>query len=198
MRQAATDIMPKTANPHFMPVVSDDFSTDSNEGTSVSEKTNTYFGTSVVAMIVVIGIIALVLNVSDSVYSTGAGTSDMSTEATAERLKPVGQLNTGAPIVAAAIEAPASAAPAAAARSGETVYNTTCMACHAAGIAGAPKVGDQDAWGERIAKGLDTLVQHSINGFQGNTGVMPPRGTCGNCSDDELKAAVEYMVSQVN
>lgn len=164
----------------------------------MSEKTNTYFGTSVVAMSVVIGIIALVLNVSDSVYSTGAGTADMSTEATAERLKPVGQLNTGAPIVAAAIEAPASAAPAAAARSGEAVYNTTCMACHTAGIAGAPKVGDQDAWGERIAKGLDTLVQHSINGFQGNTGVMPPRGTCGNCSDDELKAAVEYMVSQVN
>jgi cytochrome c5 len=66
------------------------------------------------------------------------------------------------------------------------------MACHATGAAGAPKVGDAAAWAPRIAQGMDTLVQHSINGLR----AMPPRGTCANCSDEDLKAAVTYMVER--
>jgi len=163
----------------------------------VSQKTNTHFGTAVVTMAVVVGLIALVLYIVNSVYGGGGSAdSDMSAAAIDARLKPVGELNTGAPVVAAAKPATVAAAPVAA-RSGDAVYNTTCMACHAAGVAGAPKIGDKDAWAGRIAQGMDTMVQHSITGFQGKTGVMPPRGTCGACSDDELRAAVEYMVSQV-
>lgn len=81
-------------------------------------------------------------------------------------------------------------------RSGNAVYNGSCVACHGTGAAGAPKLGDKAAWATRIDQGLDTLVKHAIVGFQGKTGVMPPRGTCGACSDVELKAAVEYMVSE--
>ncbi len=75
-------------------------------------------------------------------------------------------------------------------KTGDEVYKTTCAVCHGAGVAGAPKVGDVAAWAPRIAKGVDTLYASSLNGFQ----AMPPKGTCLSCSDDELKAAVDYMI----
>lgn len=77
---------------------------------------------------------------------------------------------------------------------GEAVYNQACMACHAQGVAGAPKQGDAEAWADRIDKGMDTLYENSINGFQGEAGVMPPKGGFANLSDEEVKAAVDYMV----
>ncbi len=79
---------------------------------------------------------------------------------------------------------------------GETVYNQICMACHAAGVAGAPKLGDKTAWGPRIAQGMDTLYTHSIKGFQGKTGLMPPKGGNMALSDADVKATVDYMVSK--
>jgi len=156
-------------------------------------KVNTNFGFSIG---VAIAAVALVLGINAMVGSAlkGGATSDMSEAAIAERIKPVAQLNTGAPIMPEAPAAPAPVAAAGGARSGQDVYQSTCFACHGTGAAGAPKMGDNAAWGPRIAQGIDTLLQHAINGFQGNTGMMPPRGTCANCSDDELKAAVEYMV----
>lgn len=75
---------------------------------------------------------------------------------------------------------------------GQQVYQKSCQSCHAAGVAGAPKLGDKDAWAPRIATGIDALVASSING----KGIMPPKGACASCSDDDLKAAVEYMVSE--
>lgn len=162
----------------------------------MSQKTSTYFGISVAVLVVVGALIALVLNLMSGLVGGGATASaDMSAAAVEARIAPVGKLNTGAPIAVAAAPAPAAAAPAAA-RSGDAVYNASCVACHGTGAAGAPKLGDKAAWGDRIAQGMDTLVQHAIAGFQGKTGVMPPRGTCGTCSDDELKAAVEFMVSK--
>ncbi|MBU1190528.1 MAG: cytochrome c5 family protein [Gammaproteobacteria bacterium] len=89
--------------------------------------------------------------------------------------------------------APAAAAPAAAsADAGKQIYDASCMACHSTGAAGAPKVGDKAAWAPRIAQGVDTLVNHAINGIR----AMPPKGTCMSCSDDDLKAAVSYMVNE--
>lgn len=77
---------------------------------------------------------------------------------------------------------------------GEAVYNQACMACHAQGVAGAPKFGDAEAWAPRIEKGEETLYKHSIEGFTGETGTMPPKGGFTNLSDEEVKAAVDYMV----
>ena len=77
-------------------------------------------------------------------------------------------------------------------RDGATVYNTICMACHAAGLAGAPKTGDKAAWAPRIATGLEALLKSATNGKN----AMPARGGATNLSDDELKAAVEYLVGQ--
>lgn len=88
--------------------------------------------------------------------------------------------------------APAGAV-AAAARSGEDVYNGACMACHATGAAGAPMVGDADAWAPRVAKGIDALYASGVNGVAGTS--MIARGGCGDCSDEEIHAAVDYMVN---
>lgn len=86
-------------------------------------------------------------------------------------------------------------APAAATEmGGKEVYDTACSACHAAGVTGAPKLGDPAAWEARIAQGHDTLVEHAIKGFQGNAGYMPPKGGRTDLSDDAIRAAVDYMV----
>ncbi len=79
---------------------------------------------------------------------------------------------------------------------GKQVYDMTCFACHAQGIAGAPKIGDKAAWEQRIAQGMDTMVSHAINGFQGSSGVMPPKGGRMDLSDADVQAAVAYMVGQ--
>jgi cytochrome c5 len=78
---------------------------------------------------------------------------------------------------------------------GKATYNQTCVMCHGGGIAGAPKFGDKAAWAPRIAKGKATLYDHAIKGFQGQSGTMPPRGGS-SATDAQVKAAVDYMVSQ--
>jgi cytochrome c5 len=75
-------------------------------------------------------------------------------------------------------------------RDGATVYNAVCMACHAAGVAGAPKSGNKGDWAPRIAKGTDALVKSAIAG----KGAMPPKGGNASLSDAEVKAAVEHLI----
>lgn len=94
--------------------------------------------------------------------------------------------------------ATADAAPAPAAGGGDKgkqIYDTVCMACHAAGVAGAPKYGDKDAWAPRIAQGNDMLYEHALKGFMGQAGMMPPKGGRADLPDADIKAAVDYMVS---
>lgn len=78
---------------------------------------------------------------------------------------------------------------------GKSAYSKTCAMCHAAGVAGAPKPGDKADWGPRIAQGNETLYKHAIEGFTGAKGMMPARGGGSTLSDDEVKAAVDHMVS---
>ena len=75
---------------------------------------------------------------------------------------------------------------------GQKIYQRSCQACHATGAAGAPKLGDKAAWAPRIAKGNDAMLSSVKNGLK----AMPPKGTCMSCSEDELRAAMEYMVGQ--
>ncbi|MEW5708085.1 MAG: c-type cytochrome [Pseudomonadota bacterium] len=129
----------------------------------------------------------------------------MAPEAVAQRLKPVGTLVVaGTPAaeaeaqrLAAAAPAPAPAqapAPAAGTQTavldGQAVYQKICAACHAAGVAGAPKHGDKAAWSTRIAQGKDALYAAALKG----KGAMPPKGGNPVLSDAEVKAAVDYMV----
>lgn len=97
----------------------------------------------------------------------------------------------GTPPTAGAIATPAVAGNS---EAGKALFNTACTACHTAGIAGAPKIGDKAAWAPRIAQGNNTLYEHAIKGFQGKTGMMPPKGGS-TAPDAEVKAAVDYMVA---
>lgn len=99
-----------------------------------------------------------------------------------ERIKPVATVE---------IAAAAKAEPRAP-RTGDAVYNASCSACHGTGAAGAPKLGDKTAWQPRLTQGQATLYEHAIKGLR----AMPARGACTNCSDDELKAAVDYLVDK--
>ena len=103
---------------------------------------------------------------------------------------------------APAAEAPAASEPAPATATastgdlvkGEQVYKASCIACHAAAVMGAPKPGDKAAWAPRIATGIDTLHANSIKGIK----LMPPKGGNPSLKDEDVKAAVDYMVSTVN
>lgn len=96
----------------------------------------------------------------------------------------------------AAAPAPAAEPVAAGGDLGKKVYGNVCSMCHAVAAAGAPKPGDQADWALRIAQGMDVLYKHSIEGYTGAKGVMPARGGATTLSDDEVKAAVDYMVAQ--
>ncbi len=110
-----------------------------------------------------------------------------SAETVEDRIKPVGSVcMAGDDCASGAIQLAAADGP----RSGEDVYKKACTTCHAAGIAGAPKLGDVAAWAPRIEKGIDVLYTSAIKGLNG----MPAKGMCFDCSDDELKASVDYMV----
>jgi cytochrome c5 len=113
----------------------------------------------------------------------------------AERIKPVGEIAVAA---AQTGQAPAKQAVAAATpdRDGQQVYQASCVACHDAGIAGAPKLGDKGQWAKRIAKGPDALYASAVNGVQGSAGVMPAKGGNPALSDAEVRAAVDYMVGR--
>jgi cytochrome c5 len=96
-------------------------------------------------------------------------------------------------VTEAADDAAAADEPAQASIDGEAIYNQACMACHMTGAAGAPIKGDADAWGPRVEQGMETLYDHSINGFN----AMPAKGGNMSLSDDEVKAAVDFMVEAV-
>ncbi|HEX4779422.1 MAG TPA: c-type cytochrome [Usitatibacter sp.] len=161
---------------------------------------------------VVIGAAALIIGImmlaQFAVGSYGArdmkGEPAMSPEAIAKRLAPVAKVvvdpnapaaaapaaATPAPTMAAAIPA-APAKSAGGADAGKGTYEKVCFACHATGVAGAPKFGDKAAWGPRIAQGKDTLHASALHG----KGAMPAKGGNPALSDADVTAAVDYMVS---
>lgn len=118
-----------------------------------------------------------------------------------ERLSPVGKVATDAPATAAtavtAAPVTVALAPAAAPAKvdGKAVYEQACIACHGAGIAGAPKFGDKANWAPRIKQGPAMLYDHAIKGYTGKAGMMPPKGGRMDLSDDAIKAAVDHMVA---
>jgi cytochrome c5 len=80
---------------------------------------------------------------------------------------------------------------------GKTIFGNLCQTCHLAGVAGAPKVGDKAAWAPRVAEGVETLIKHATEGYTGKSGVMPAKGGNAALNDAQIKATVEWMVSQV-
>jgi len=121
-----------------------------------------------------------------------------------ERIAPVGGVYAGDTGRAAMLAAQEAAAKAAASQvayggttDGKTIYDNLCHSCHETGAGGAPKLADKGGWAPRVAQGMETLVKHAIDGYTGSAGVMPPRGGNPSLTDEQVKATVEWMVSQV-
>jgi len=96
-------------------------------------------------------------------------------------------------IAASAAAAALVLTPPALAADGKTVYGQTCAACHATGLANAPKLGDKAAWNPRASAGTAALVANVVKG----KGAMPPKAGNASLSEDDIRAAVEYMLGQV-
>ncbi|MDA9679943.1 c-type cytochrome [Gammaproteobacteria bacterium] len=119
-----------------------------------------------------------------------AGLAIASSDDIAERIKKVGDV-----CVEGALCASSSVAKSVVSTSVskvETNFNTSCATCHNSGVAGAPKYADALAWAPRIEKGMDVLYASTINGLPP---AMPQKGMCFSCSDDDLRALVDYMVA---
>jgi len=134
------------------------------------------------SFIVPVAAILLLVKLITGDMHTEQGSSAMSEEAVANRLRPVGEVN----VVSATQKSGATA------NGGEALFNSVCVACHGTGLAGAPKVGDKAAWKPRIAQGIDVLYVSAINGKN----AMPPKGGAANASDADVKAAVDILVSK--
>ena len=128
----------------------------------------------------VILIILLATYVVRSTTSGSAGSDAMGDKAIAERMRPVGLVAFADPSAAKSLQ------------SGEAVYAAACSACHAAGIAGAPRTGDAAAWAPRIKQGFDLLVKHAVEGFK----AMPPKGGNSNLDPIEVARAVAFIGNQ--
>lgn len=79
---------------------------------------------------------------------------------------------------------------------GKVIYDKACIACHWKGVAGAAALTDKARWEEIAVKGMKVLHQHSIDGFQGEYGVMPAKGTCTDCTDQDMYDAIGYMINE--
>jgi len=129
-------------------------------------------------------------------------------ETIAERIQPVGQVALAGEDNAG-VRAPGGLAPEPGERQQATtatavatfegpadVYRGVCAACHDAGVAGAPKFGDAGDWQPRVAQGMDTLVEHAVEGFTGEAGFMPPKGGNPSLSDEQVRDAVQYILDE--
>tara|TARA_B110000879_G_scaffold162593_1_gene209999 strand:+ start:1093 stop:1539 length:447 start_codon:yes stop_codon:yes gene_type:complete len=121
----------------------------------------------------------------------GCGSSDKTVNLTANqeqqvaaRIAPAGHVSMAGQVAAVTSGGVESA------RAGGDIYAINCIACHSSGVAGAPIMGDVAAWSARLEQGLETVYTNAINGIRG----MPMRGTCMDCSDDEVKAAVDHIL----
>ena len=141
----------------------------------------------VLAFVVPIVLIVMLTQLVTSGPDAGKSNPAMSSEAVAKRLQPVGTV-----VVDPNQPAPAAAAGAGGGK-GKSVYDATCMVCHAAGVAGAPKAADKAAWAPRLKGGMPALYASSMKGKN----AMPPKGGNLALSDADVKAAVDYMVGLV-
>ena len=120
--------------------------------------------------------------------------------ATHERIQPVGAVYAGSTGAAAQAAAAADAAKGAVAfegtMDGSVIYGGVCTGCHGSGALGAPML-TKAAWAPRVAKGVDTLHQHAIEGFKGAAGQMPAKGGMAALSDDQVKATVDWMLANL-
>jgi len=110
-----------------------------------------------------------------------------------ENIQPVAAVNTdpnATPAVAV------SEAPFGGSVDGQVIYDNVCMACHTTGAGGSPKLVHAE-WDARVEQGKETLYKHAIEGFTGNSGLMPAKGGRSDLTDEQVKASVDYMIDHL-
>ena len=144
------------------------------------------------AVIIVLTIFIAVISNVFAGYSSG-GEDNYKSELqklTNQRTEPTGKINLASnPVIEQSIQI---AKVDAKTLSGEEAYNSVCMSCHTSGAAGAPMIGNSSHWADRLSKGKEVLYLSAINGI----GIMPAKGGVATLSDDEVKAAVDYILSK--
>lgn len=113
-----------------------------------------------------------------------------------KNIQPVAMVNTDPNAVSAAPVASVTEAPFGGSTDGPEIYDNVCMACHTTGAGGSPKLVHAE-WDARIEQGIETLYKHAIEGYTGSAGLMPAKGGRTDLTDEQVKAAVDYIVSQV-
>ena len=152
-----------------------------------------------VLALIALAIFVLAMKMSDltqGVYTSGTEEYQASVE---DRIRPFGAvLLPGQEAEAAGPTVPEAVVvePVATSLTGPQVYNEACIICHGGGIGGAPVVADVAAWTDRIAQGPDLLYDRAINGYTGTAGFMPQKGGRLDLSDQEVRDAVDYMVTE--
>jgi cytochrome c5 len=151
-------------------------------------------------VIIVIGIFAAIFKISTLTRELHSAESAESQTSVEDRIRPIGQIylpgeeiNASGPQVDEAVQPD----PVATVMSGPQVYNAACIICHGSGIGGAPMISDSDAWQSRVTQGDEILYLHALDGYTGESGFMPQKGGRLDLSDDEVRGAVDYMVSEL-
>lgn len=150
--------------------------------------------------LVMVAIFVLAMKMSSLTQGIYTAQTEEYQAAVADRLRPFAEVYMPGEEQAAAMpkvqEAPV-VQPVATTLSGPQVYNEACIACHGSGIGGAPMLTDSANWAPRIEQGIETLYTHSVEGYTGSAGYMPPKGARLDLSDQEVYDAVDYMLSQI-
>lgn len=123
-----------------------------------------------------------------AVFGGGPASAAVEDEIKARIQHPAEVCVMGTPCAASIVLASANTGP----KDPQMVYETFCFACHGSGVNNSPVYGNVEAWAPRIAKGMDALYESAINGFNNNA--MPAKGLCADCSPDDIKATVDYLV----
>lgn len=142
-------------------------------------------------LMLIVWALAMIFIGYKSLTSMGSDSSHSNTivdNSVLERIKPVGEVRVDTSTMVASAESTETAE-----RSGEEIYNSKCAGCHNSGVMGAPKYAALADWSSRIDLGLDKLTASAIAGKGG----MPARGTCMDCSDNEIKVTVQYMLDSL-
>jgi cytochrome c5 len=148
-------------------------------------------------MLAALIVLTIILIIVGNVYHEKVLGRDVMSEdrtAVAAMIKPVAQVNTGGAMVEE-VEAVVAVAFDGS-TDGEMIYQNVCSACHATGAGGAPKL-ETAAWTDRMATGMDAMVNNAINGYMGTAGFMPAKGGRADLSDEQVKATVEFMTSNL-
>jgi cytochrome c5 len=153
----------------------------------VTQKPGKFIVGSIVTFLIIFGVIKIVLLTSQDAGKQAVTSESMTAEDVAERIKPIAQTYIGeAPVVVAAVVEEEEIVG-----GGQQIVTQVCSMCHSSGMMNSPKLGSKADWAPRIEKGIETLYSNAINGIN----MMPARGGRPDLSDDDIKAAVDYMVS---